>query len=151
MKLTEHFTIEEMQTSNTATRMGLDNTCPPELHQNMLHVAEQLEIVRAHYRKPLRVLSCYRAPEVNTAVGGSKTSAHRFAMAADFIIPGVPVVEVARWCAENLIDFDQVICEFGAWVHLGFTRKTPRRQELTATKQGGKTVYTTGLPSHKGA
>ena len=144
-KLTEHFTVEEMQFSATGARLGLDNECPSELMSNMQLVADRLELVRAHFGKPVRVLSCYRSPAVNTAVGGSKTSSHRYALAADFTIPGVTVDEVARWCAGNIPDFDQVISEFGAWVHLGFTAREPRRQALTATKVAGKTVYRAGL------
>lgn len=143
--MTWNFTVSELQFSATAARLGLDNTCPQKLLPNMKLIADRLELVRAHFGKPVRVLSCYRSPAVNSAVGGSKTSDHLEALAADFIIPGVPVLEVARWCAENIDDFDQVISEFGAWVHMGFTTREPRRQTLTATKVDGKTVYRTGL------
>jgi hypothetical protein len=111
----------------------------------MEHVAARLEEVRAHFGKPVRVLSCYRSPAVNAAVGGSKTSAHRYALAADFFIPGVSVIDVARWCADNIKDFDQVIYEFGQWVHLGFSEIEPRGKLLTAEKVNGKTVYRDGL------
>lgn len=143
--MTEHFTLAELQFSATAYRLGLDNTCPPDLLPNMARVAECLELIRAHFGKPVRVLSCYRSPAVNSAVGGSKTSAHLYALAADFTIPGIAVGEISRWCAENIEDFDQVISEFGAWVHLGFTTREPRRQTLTAKKIGVKTVYREGL------
>jgi hypothetical protein len=148
MNLTKHFTLAEMQTSNTATRLGLNNTIPPELIPNARLVAEKLEVVRAAFGKPVRVHSCYRAPSVNAAVGGSATSAHRFALAADFTIPGVSVLEVCRWCAENITDFDQVIYEFGegGWIHLGFRKENPRKEILTAAKQNSRTVYTKGLP-----
>lgn len=143
--MSEHFSVSELQFSATAARLGLGNTCPTELLPNMERVAGYLEQVRAHFGKPVRVLSCYRSPEVNTAVGGSKTSAHREALAADFIIPGVSVLAVAKWCAENIKDFDQVIYEFGAWVHIGFSNKVPRHQVLTASKLNGKTVYKRGV------
>lgn len=147
MDVTYHFTKEELEHSSTGTRLGLDNVCPPELLPNMEHVATRLEMVRAHFGKPIRVHSCYRSPAVNKAVGGSATSAHRFAHAADFTIPGVSVLEVCKWCAANIPDFDQVIYEFGetGWIHMGFTSKTPRCQLLTARKDGNKTVYTQGF------
>lgn len=147
MRLTEHFTSEEMERSSTAIRNGLDNTCPPDLMPNMLLVASALEVVREHFGKPIHVTSCYRSPEVNKAVGGSPTSAHRFAMAADFEVAGVSNVEVCRWCIENVPDVDQVIYEFGelGWVHMGFTHKEPRHEALSANKVNGKTVYTKGF------
>lgn len=143
--MTEHFAASELQLSATGARLGLDNICPPALLPNMWLVAEKLEEVRAHFGKPVRVLSCYRSPAVNAAVGGSKTSAHRYALAADFVIPGVPLTDVARWCAANIEDFDQVIYEFGSWIHLGFASSGPRKQVLTAAKVEGKTVYRAGL------
>jgi len=144
MNITEHFTKEELERSNTATRLGLPNVCPPELMPNMLKVATALELVRKHFNAPVRILSCYRAPAVNAAVGGSATSAHRFAMAADFTVDGVPVRDVCIWCSENILNFDQVIYEFDQWCHIGFTNKIPRLQILSAVKEKGRTVYKSG-------
>lgn len=145
-QITEHFSFEELCRSNTAIRKGLDNICPPELVPNMQHVAERLEMVRTHFNRPVYVHSCYRSPAVNKAVGGSTTSAHRFAHAADFTISGVSVLEVCKWCALNIPDFDQIIYEFGesGWIHMGFASK-PRKQLLTASKVSGKTIYTHGF------
>ena len=147
MKLTEHFTVEEMTHSEAATRRGLDNTCPDDLKANMQRVADALEVIRAHYNAPIYVTSCYRSPKVNKAVGGSPTSAHRFASAADFEVSGAQNIDVCRKVAELLPDFDQIIYEFGpsGWVHLGFTNKTPRKQLLSAVKRDGKTVYLPGI------
>lgn len=146
-KLTPHFTKQELERSSTATRLGLDNTCPDGLLPNMQKVADRLEVIRMHFNAPVRVLSCYRSPAVNKAVGGSKTSAHRFALAADCTTDGVSVYDLCKWCADNIEDYDQVIFEFGnsGWMHIGFTNGTPRKQLLTATKQNGKTVYLSGL------
>lgn len=146
-RITEHFTKEEMERSSTAIRLGLQNECPQELLANMLNVANHLEVIRAHFGKSIHVTSCYRAPEVNAAVGGSKTSAHRFAHAADFEVYDTDNLSVCEWIAENMKGFDQVIYEFGptGWVHLGFTNGKPREQKLTATKESGKTVYRDGL------
>lgn len=145
-KLTEHFTVEEMTRSATATRLGLDNTCPEELRGNMLKVAQALEKIREHYGAPIHVTSCYRSPSVNKAVGGSPTSAHRFAFAADFEVSGVPNIEVCRAIPNIIPDFDQIIYEFGpsGWVHLGFS-SNPRHQHLSAIKRSGKTVYLPGI------
>lgn len=146
MKLTEHFTIEEMQRSEAAIRHGIENIIPDDLMPNAKRVAETLEIIRAHFGKPIHVTSCYRSPAVNDAVGGSKTSAHRFASAADFEVSGVANIEVCRAIPDLIPDFDQVIYEFGpsGWVHLGFASK-PRRQLLSAVKQDGKTKYLPGI------
>ena len=151
MNLTEHFTKEEFERSSTAIRKGMPNICPPELLSNMLDVANHLEIIRAYYDAPIHILSVYRSEAVNKAVGGSKTSAHSFAHAADFEVAGVANIEVCRWIAENIKGFDQIIYEFGeaGWIHLGFTHGTPRGELLSATKEMVKgklkTVYKGGL------
>lgn len=145
MNLTPHFTKSEMEKSNTAIRKGLSNVCPDDLLPNMQNVAEHLELIRAHFDAPVRVLSCYRSPKVNKAVGGSKTSAHRFAMAADCTVDGVSIFDLCKWCADNVPEYDQIIAEFGEWMHIGFTNGTPRKQLLTAVKEGDKTVYKKGL------
>lgn len=145
-RLTDHFSIEELSHSETAIRKGLDNTPPPEIIANMRKVAEVLERIRAHYGRPIHVTSCYRSPSVNLAVGGSLTSAHRSAMAADFEVDGVANIEVCRAIPVIIPEFDQVIYEFGptGWVHIGLARE-PRCQSLTAVKVDKKTVYKPGI------
>lgn len=146
-QLTEHFTLEEMTRSSTAIRLGLANDPPDEYLPHIRQVAEALEVIRAHFGQPIHVTSCYRSPEVNKAVGGSPTSAHRFGFAADFTVQGIPNKEVCEWVRDNLPEYDQVIYEFGprGWVHLGLCKREPRRQQLTASKNGGKTVYRNGI------
>lgn len=149
MKLTAHFTKSELEQSNTAVRLGLPNVCPDNLLANMRKVANHLGSIRVHFDAPVRVLSCYRSPAVNSAVGGSSTSAHRFALAADIRVDGVEVIKVCEWCAANIPDFDQIINEFPAggcgWCHIGFTNNRPRQECLSAVKEGGRTVYKGGI------
>lgn len=149
MQLTEHFSLAEMARSNTALRLGLDNTPPAWVVANLRLMAHALEHVRAQYGLPLRIYSGYRSEAVNTACGGSPRSAHKLGLAADFVIPGVPVLHICRWIERNLTGFDQVIYEFGpgGWIHLGLgdDRRPIRQQSLSAVKRGGKTVYHPGL------
>ena len=147
MRLTEHFTKEEMEKSSTAVRLGISNICPDEFLPNMMRCAVHGEKIREHYLSPVKVTSCYRSPALNKAVGGSKTSAHSSASAMDCTVLGVGVLELCKWSAENIAEYDQIIYEFGedGWMHIGFTNGKPRKQLLTATKQNGKTVYQSGL------
>lgn len=146
MQITKHFTKAELERSNTAIRLGLPNVCPDELIPNLIHVASRVELIRQHFGKPVKVLSCYRSPAVNAAVGGSPTSAHKVGMAMDFIIPGISCMAVCEWAAENINDYDQVIYEFGenGWCHIGFAT-VDRRQKLTAVKENSRTKYLQGF------
>lgn len=146
--ITDHFTIDELTRSATALRLGLDNTLPAQFFRNVVKVAEALERIRAYFGgKPIRVSSCFRSKSVNAAVGGSLTSAHCAAMAADFEVHGIPHIEVCRAIPEIIPEFDQVIYEFGptGWVHLGLAHQAPRHQLLTACKIHDKTVYRQGI------
>jgi len=105
MQLTEHFTKEEMVRSSTAIRLGINNSCPTEFVPNMMRCAVHGEKIREHYLSPVKVTSCYRSPALNKAVGGSKTSAHSSASAMDCTVQGVGVLELCKWCAENISDF----------------------------------------------
>ena len=152
MKLTNNFTLEELTKSETALRRGLDNTPTVEVVENLQVLAEKvLQPVRDHFAKGVKVNSGYRAPEVNAAVGGSKTSDHCKGMAADIEIPGLPNAELAEWIEANL-EFTQVILEFytpgvpdSGWVHVSYDPANLKKQSLTAVKREGKTVYLPGL------
>jgi hypothetical protein len=147
-RITEHFTLEELTRSATALRLDLSNTLPAQYLRNAEKVAEALERIRAYFGgKPIHITSCFRSKTVNAAVGGSLTSAHMIAMAADFEVSGVPHIEVCRAIPEIVPEFDQVIYEFGpsGWVHLGLAHNAPRGQKLTAVKVNGKTVYRQGI------
>jgi len=147
MKLTDHFTTEELTRSSTAIRHGMNNDIPSFLMSNARLMAETLEVIRARFQSPVRVTSCYRSPALNTLVGGSKTSSHIHALAADFTVDGFSNKLVCEILASMLTNFDQIIYEFGetGWVHLGLSKTSPRGEVLSAVKQNGKTVYKKGI------
>jgi hypothetical protein len=141
MQLSAHFSLEEMTRSETAVRKGLNNSCPAALVSTLKRTAERMEAVRNVLGDvPLRVFSGYRSPEVNRAVGGAKVSAHTLAFAVDFIKPGQSIAETIDRLRNSPLIFDQLIDEFGAWVHISFDPRS-RRQVMTARKVDKKTVY----------
>ena len=109
--------------------------------------------VRDHFGKVVGINSGYRSPELNTAVGGSKTSQHCNGQAADFEIQGLANYDLAKWVEANLI-YDQLILEFytpggdpnSGWVHCSYNAQGEnRKKSMTAVRQGGKTVYKPSL------
>lgn len=84
MNLSEHFTLRELTKSNTASRLGIDNTPTDEaLEQLKKLCTEVLEPIRVKYGKPIIVNSGYRSEKLNKAIGGAKTSQHMTGGAAD--------------------------------------------------------------------
>lgn len=140
MKLTEHFTLEEMTASEDAARNGLKNTPSDAAIQNLKILCRNvLEPLRLIVKKPVIVHSGYRSKKVNEAIGGATNSQHMKGQAADFIVPGMTVEEVFKIVADRL-PFDQLIEEFGEWVHVSYAPKL-RHQKLRAIRVNGKTQY----------
>ena len=152
MNLSANFTLKELTKSDTATRLGLDNTPDAQALENLKTLCEKvLQPVREHFGKSVTVNSGYRSPESNAAVGGSKTSDHCKGMAADIEIAGVANADLAQWIMDNL-EYTQLILEFytsgipdSGWVHVSYDPNNLKKQELTATKVAGKTTYLNGL------
>jgi hypothetical protein len=152
MKLTENFTLSEMVKSETALRNNLDNTPGPTEIANLKVLAEKvLQPIRDHYKRGIKVNSGFRHPNVNAAVGGSRTSDHTKGQAADIEIPGVANAELAEYIKANL-KFTQLILEFytpgvpdSGWVHVSYNPADLKCQVMTAYKKGGKTVYEPGI------
>lgn len=152
MKLSPNFSLAEMIKSETALRKELDNTPGDEEIANLTALAVNvLQPVRDAFDKGVKVNSGFRHPEVNAAVGGSRTSDHCKGQAADIEIPGVANADLAQWIVDNL-EFRQVILEFytpgipdSGWVHVSYVEGDNKKQVLTAMKENGKTVYKVGL------
>jgi hypothetical protein len=152
MNLSTNFSLKELTKSDTATRLGIDNTPDEEALDNLKTLCDKvLQPVREHFGKSVTVNSGYRSPESNAAVGGSKTSDHCKGQAADIEIDGLPNPELAQWIMDNL-DYTQLILEFytqgqpnSGWVHVSYDPNNLKKQELTAVKVAGKTQYLQGL------
>lgn len=148
-QISEHVSYDEGKFSATAARLGLANEPPAEILKTMKITAENIfEPVRKKFGVPLRIISFYRSPALNKAVGGSRSSQHMIGEAIDVqATGGVTNAELFHYLRTNKIDYDQIIAEFPvkgepAWVHISYTKKRHNRnQPLIALKKDGKTIY----------
>ena len=136
MQLSEHFSLEEGTYSETAVRMHIDNQPSEQQLQNMKNAANHMEMVRSA-TGPLRVNSWLRLPAVNQAVGGSKVSSHMDGWAIDCSSSKHTPYELCQLVKGAGIKFDQMIHEYGRWMHISFAPEM-RQQELTIFKPEGK-------------
>lgn len=145
MKLTEHFTLEEL--THTSVR-GVDNTPTTLIIDNLTYTANMMERIRSLLlNSPIIVTSGYRSIEVNKAIGGTPWSQHTRGQAVDFICPsyGTPFV-IAKYLESNMdfLTIDQLIYE-GTWVHCSFKPFNYRKDCLTARFENGRTNYKMGI------
>jgi uncharacterized protein YcbK (DUF882 family) len=139
VKLSPNFTLAELTQSDTAVRLGLDNTPSKDVEANLVRLARMLEDVRRLLSRPIMVNSAYRSPEVNKAIGSKSTSQHCNGCAADIRVPGLTPKDIVNLVVKSNIEYDQLICEFDSWVHISIPNKfadKPRKQVLIIDKSG---------------
>ena len=152
MRLSDNFSLHEFVRSQTATRHNIDNTPNEEVIENLKSLCiGVLQPVRDYFQKPMIISSGFRCEELNTKIGGSKTSQHVHGQAADIEVLEVGNLELSDWIHTNL-SYDQLILEFytpgipdSGWVHVSYKSEGNRKSILTAMKENGKTVYKPGL------
>jgi len=150
MQLSEHLTLAEATKSQTATRLGIDNS-PTIAHlESLRSVAKNIfEPIRNHFGVPIAVTSGYRSKALNDAISGSRRSQHCHGQALDIdadVFGRITNGEIFHYIKSNL-DFDQLIWEFGNednpdWVHVSFVDDRSNRGEiLIAYRENGRTRY----------
>lgn len=82
IKLSQNFGLFEF-----ASKDGAD--FPESVKANLAVLAEQLEVLRAHFGKPVTVTSGYRSPAHNVRIGGASKSFHTTGQAADIKVKDV--------------------------------------------------------------
>ena len=128
----KYFTIKELCKSSTATLKRIDNTPNSEIVNNLEQLVDNiLDPLREAYGKPIKVNSGYRCEALNVAIGGSKTSQHRYGLAADITTGSRLENKKLFILAKQLnLPFDQLIDEKAySWIHISFS-KNPRKQVL---------------------
>ena len=135
MQLSEHFTLSEMTSSDTAERNHIDNTPSQEVIDNLRALCRNvLEPARVADREPIYITSGYRGPALNKSVGGKPTSQHLRGEAADLQVRGVKNLRKLYNAIKEHGVFDQLLYETnqaGAkWIHVSYTSYSNRRQAI---------------------
>lgn len=140
MRLGTYFTLAELCVTQ---QKSVDNTPDSiELRSLRLLVRHILDPLRANLGRPVIVTSGFRSELVNNLVGGASGSQHTQGQAADIHVVGMTSDQLAQAIIVLGLPYDQVIEEYGRWVHVSYGPRH-RRQALRATRttQGG-TRYT---------
>lgn len=148
--MSPHFQLHEVIFSETASRLGIDNRLPESDFENAQLVCEEiLEPAREYFNIAFSPSSFYRCPTLNTKVGGSRTSKHRYALAVDFEINTISNYQLALWLNKNVI-FDKIVLENytpgiprSGWVHASICSGLKNCRRLVYSYVNGK--YLQGL------
>ena len=126
----KYFTVKELVRSDTARRLGIDNT-PPASAVEALHalVDNVLDPLRQAWGGPIHVNSGYRCPELNQIVGGTPGSQHQRGEAADITVGSRSANRRLLALIKRLdLPVDQCIDEKGCrWIHVSHRATHNRR------------------------
>ena len=139
MKLSAHFTLEELTASTKAKALKIDNTPNVEHKKNLETLAIKcLEPIRELLGKPMIISSGYRCSALNKAVGGSSTSHHTQGFAVDFVVNGMTNEQIVKKIKESNVQFTQLIEETSGkskWTHISYV-PTNLKKEVLIYKNG---------------
>ena len=141
LKLSENFYLNEFTISQEAERHGYRNEPNEKQTENLrLLCVNVLQPLREIINAPIFINSGFRSFDVNTAVGGRFNSQHLEGKAADLVVPSMNLVDVFNIVSQRF-PFDQLILEFGKWIHVSWNGDKNRRDVMISKKVYGKTVY----------
>ncbi len=146
MQITENFWLHEFLRSQTAARHGIHMSPRAAICMNIERLCKTvLQPLRDDVGATIFISSGYRPYELNRLIGGSESSEHMNGNAADFVVAGMTCYDVCQRIRELGLEFDQLIHEFGDWIHVGLRDGELRGQELTAYRDQGQTRYVNGI------
>lgn len=134
MKLTEHFTLEELTRSEYANAHGLCNTASEYVEKNLMMLcALILEPLRMALNRAVIINSGYRSKEVNVGVGGVPSSHHLLGLAADIHFYSETELKEMLSVLKRNEHLDLALVERSKnakWLHVQLPRPnaTPRRR-----------------------
>ncbi len=128
----KYFSIKELTKSDTAARLGIDNTPSAAVVENLTALVDNvLDPLRELYGKPIHVSSGYRCPRLNKAVGGVASSQHLTGQAADLCQGSREENRRLFIYLEEYCTFDQLLWENGgAWVHVSYRKDGNNRHQV---------------------
>ena len=131
-RITPHFTWGEFEYSETARKLGIDNTIPDDVRPAIKALCVNvLEPLREMFGRPVTISSGYRSKALNKAVKGDPKSQHCKGEAADIVVSGMNGRDLMRALIESGLEFDQAITysdkDRRNMLHVSYTTRRPNR------------------------
>lgn len=128
----KYFTIKELTHSETAISKNIDNSPSEEVIKNLnLLIDNVLDKIRAKYGSSISVNSGYRCEKLNDTLKGSKTSHHKFGLAADIRCKDNKKLWdlIVQMIEDKEIQVTQLIDEKNLkWIHISYVPSNLKNQ-----------------------
>lgn len=136
IQLSKNFWLSEFTHSQSAIRQCVNNApCVSTVKNLKALCINLLQPLRDELGCPIIISSGYRSPQLNKIIGGANNSQHVRGQAVDFTVPNMTLVAVIEMIQKNF-PFDQLILEFGSWIHVSYCSEYNRKQVLTINHHG---------------
>ena len=140
-------TVDMLTTTSLTQYQDLNRQLSPDVRANLTRlINEVLQPITLLIGELPTISSGYRCPQLNVAVGGSKTSQHTDGGAVDIVFRTTSLLAAFNKIMFSPIPYSQIILEFGRWIHVGLIDQERHpglvSQRLIASKVAGKTIYT---------
>lgn len=127
-----NFSMSELIHSDIAIANNINNMPDINSLDCMLNlIVYCLQPIREYFNKPIIISSGYRNLEVNRLAGGVAKSQHLKGQAVDFVIRGLTVKQIIDMIKKSGIEYDQLINEYGKWVHISYVKQGNRKQTFS--------------------
>lgn len=136
--ISRNFSYSEFEKSDTATRLGINNTIKDGLIKENIKalVDDILQPLRDKWGGPLFINSGYRCLKLNKAVGGVPTSQHCLGQACD--VGCIGPYTLAKLAKRMRLPYDQMIL-YPSFVHFSYQKDGRNRgQILYSSKWRGR-------------
>jgi len=141
MQISRNFYLREFTDSATAKRNGINNAPGESEILNIKRLVRQvLQPLRDMIGASIHISSGYRCEELNEKVGGSEKSQHMRGQAADIQIFSRDLKDVYLMIKNKIPEYDQLIYEFGDWIHVSIKAQGNRKQNLVFERINGKNI-----------
>lgn len=109
------FSLKEIEHSDKAVELGIDNSAPESLYSNIQELIDLLDDIRLYFGRPLLITSGYRSNDLNRKLSWSNNSSHTKGLAADLLFKGSTAWQTFKLIQEylevNKVPFGQLIYE----------------------------------------
>lgn len=158
-KLTEHFSLYELTTTNVAHLQEMNRNVTESQIQKLWILAHLAEDIREFLMVPLKITSGYRCLDLNQAIGSTNRSQHLLCEAIDFVPIGMDIGaafrNLAKAVREGRLAVGQLIFEtdlrpygYDSWIHcsLGVPfRSHEKCSQVLRMENGIYTFFKEGL------